>query len=307
MASPVARPELLRANRIAARCGDPACRDSAQQRLVRSIPEVPHDLARAPPAATRFPGDGGRAAPKDARHGPLAAPARRGRGTGVHVDPLLGSGSTAPGQGHERSPVLLVHGYAGTEHIFSPLRAALTDAGFGCLVALRYNAFRTDIQQVADWLVDHAHRFMDANGSATVHLVGHSLGGLVVRHAVARRGLAGLASTVVTIATPHAGAPLARFVPGPAARQMRPGSDFLAALGGDRADHRPRWIDIQGDEDRVVPASSSAFGARSAVVTVRQPATGHGSVARHPEVISYIVSELLGAERQAGKSFSLAA
>ena len=50
--------------------------------------------------------------------------------------------------------VIFVHGYAGTEHIWGPLRSALTEAGFGCLIALRYNAFRADIHQIADWLVD---------------------------------------------------------------------------------------------------------------------------------------------------------
>ena len=215
---------------------------------------------------------------------------------------------TRPGSDHERSPVLFVHGYAGTEHIFAPLRAALTNAGFDCLIALRYNAFRADIHQVADWLVDQAQRSMVANGSTSVHLVGHSLGGLVVRDAAQHRGLAGLARTVVTIATPHAGATLARFVPGPAARQMRPGSTFLAELDAGRADHRTRWIAIHGDADRIVPKSSNPFGRRSpTVLTLRQPATGHGSVARHPDVVDYITGALLRAEQQAGISVSLAA
>ncbi len=216
---------------------------------------------------------------------------------------------TTPAAGHrERSPVIFVHGYAGTEHIWGPLRAALAGAGFECLVALRYNAFRTDIHQVADWLVQQARRSMDACGAGSVHLVGHSLGGLVVRDAVQQRGLAGLARTAVTIATPHAGAALARCVPGPAARQMRPGSTFLAQLDGSRVDHHTRWIAISGDDDRVVPAASSAFDIRATdVSTVRQPAAGHATVARHPAVVSYITRELLRAEQQAGKAFSLAA
>ena len=215
---------------------------------------------------------------------------------------------TRAAESRERSPVLFVHGYAGTEHIWGPLRAALADAGFGCLVALRYNAFRADIHQVADWLVEQAQRSMDAGGTNAVHLVGHSLGGLVVRDAVQHRGLAGLARTAVTIATPHTGAALARYVPGPAARQMRPGSTFLANLADGRVDRRTKWIAINGGADRVVPEASSKLDIPAAdVLTVRQPGAGHASVARHPGVVSYIAEALLRAEQQAGRAFSLAA
>jgi len=215
---------------------------------------------------------------------------------------------TDPGENGGRSPVLFVHGYAGTEHIWGPLRAALTQAGFGCLVAVRYNAFRADIHQVADWLVDQAMRSMQACGANSVHLVGHSLGGLVVRDAVQHRGLAGLVRTAVTIATPHAGAALARYVPGPAARQMRPGSTFLAELAAGPVDHRTSWIAISGDDDRVVPPGSSVPDIPAAdVLSVRQPAAGHATVARHPAVVSFLTGELLRAERQASRVFSLAA
>jgi len=216
--------------------------------------------------------------------------------------------TTQTAERRQRSPVLFVHGYAGTEHIWGPLRAALAQAGFDCLVALRYNAFRTDIHQIADHLVDQALRSMDACGAFSVHLVGHSLGGLVIRDAVQQRGLAGLARTAVTIATPHAGAALARYVPGPAARQMRPGSTFLEELAGSRVDQRTRWIAISGGDDRVVPATSGVLDIRATDVLIkRQPAAGHATVARHPAVVSYITRELLRAERQAPKTFSLAA
>jgi len=211
---------------------------------------------------------------------------------------------TRPVERRERSPVLFVHGYAGTEHIWGPLRAALSEAGFDCLIALHYNAFRADIHQVADWLVDQAQRAMAVSGTSSVHLVGHSLGGLVVRDAVQQRGLAGQALTAVTIATPHAGAALARLVPGPAARQMRPGSTFLAELASSGVDRHTRWIAINGLHDRVVPEASSAFPG---VQTLRQPATGHASVARHPDVVSYITNELLRTEQHAEQCFSLVA
>ena len=206
------------------------------------------------------------------------------------------------------APVLFVHGYAGTDHIWSPLRSALTDAGFGCLIALRYNAFRADIGQIADWLVQQAHRSMEVTGVPGVHLIGHSMGGLVVREAVQHRGLAGLAVTAVTIATPHTGTRLARFVPGPSARQMRPGSAFLDKLNNARTDDRTRWIAVHGGADRVVRAGSGTFGAAaSEMIAMRESSAGHGSIARHPEVVARIVAELLTSETPVAPAFSLVA
>jgi len=206
----------------------------------------------------------------------------------------------------ELAPVLLVHGYGGSDRMWKPLRAELERAGFDCVIALQYNASRYGIPQIAEWLVDRAEQSMRATGIDRVHLVGHSLGGLVVREAVQRGGLAGLASTAVTIATPHLGAGLARFVPGPAARQMCPGSSYLAELDRQDPDRRTRWVAIAGVSDRVVRTSSAGFAA-AGLVTLRQRNAGHGSVARHPEVTAFIAGELLRAEAPVYQAFSLAA
>jgi pimeloyl-ACP methyl ester carboxylesterase len=204
--------------------------------------------------------------------------------------------------------VLLVHGYAGTEHMWHPLLAALAGAGFDQVVALRYNTFRADIHRVADWLVEQADRTMTACGAAGVHLIGHSMGGLVVRDAVQSRGLGDRARTAVTLATPHHGSPFARFVPGPCARQMHPGSDFLRSLASRRRGST-RWIDIEGTADRVVATGPSPTDAD--LVQVRHRA-GHRSITRHPDVVARIVDELTvtddrTADRGRAGQFSLAA
>ena len=43
-----------------------------------------------------------------------------------------------------RYPVLLVHGYAATECVWTPLRRALGQAGFGHVVSFHYNSFAAD-------------------------------------------------------------------------------------------------------------------------------------------------------------------
>lgn len=213
-----------------------------------------------------------------------------------------------PATGPGRAPVLLVHGYAGTEHMWHPLRAALVDAGFEHVIALRYNTFRADIHRVADWLVDQAHRTMGACGADGVHLIGHSLGGLVIRDAVQSRGLGDRARTAVTLATPHHGSPLARFVPGPCARQMHPGSTFLRALASRYHPGSTRWVDIEGTTDRVIATGPVPTAAD--LVRFRHLA-GHRSITRHPDVVARIVHELADVDDRASgrgaNQFTLAA
>jgi len=198
------------------------------------------------------------------------------------------------------APVLFVHGYCGTERVWAPLRAALTAAGFNCLISLCYNAVTSDVREIADRLVDESRRALQATGAGKVHLIGHSLGGLVVREAVQRRGLAGSTGTAVTIATPHGGTWVARFGLGPSARQMRPGSDFLNELGRAALSAGPRWVMLHGGSDRVVPANSAIPESDdSRVITLRPADAGHRSITRHADVVRSIVTELLHADRRA--------
>ena len=80
-----------------------------------------------------------------------------------------------------RFPVLLVHGYAATESVWTPLRRALAEAGFGHIVSLTYNSFAADPEAVSAELTDQALRALAATDAPRIHLVGHSLGGLIVR------------------------------------------------------------------------------------------------------------------------------
>src|SRR5580704_14268385 len=84
-----------------------------------------------------------------------------------------------------RYPVLLVHGYAATESVWTPLRRALAEAGFGHIVSFNYNSFATDPVAVSAELTHQALRALAAAGASRVHLVGHSLGGIIVRCALA--------------------------------------------------------------------------------------------------------------------------
>jgi len=205
-----------------------------------------------------------------------------------------------------RYPVLLVHGYASTELVWTPLRRALVEAGFGHIVSLNYNSFATDPVAVSAELTDEALRALAAAAAPRVHLIGHSLGGLIVRHALAASAvLSSRTASAVTIASPHRGVSLARIAPGRCARIMHPGPrPALPEVEAPRparpeveAPPPARWLAYYSDGDRVVPASSARlddprYGAANLLI----PGCGHLTICRDARLIRSLVPELIRTE-----------
>lgn len=195
-----------------------------------------------------------------------------------------------------RYPVLLVHGYAATEGVWTPLRRGLVEAGFGHIVSLTYNSFAADPVAVSAELTYQALRALAAAGAPRVHLVGHSLGGLIVRYALAASAvLSAQTGSAVTIASPHRGVSLARIAPGRCARIMHRGP--RSALPEVDASRPVRWLAYYSDGDRVVPPASARlddprYGAANLLI----PGCGHLTICRDVRLIRSLVPELIRTE-----------
>jgi pimeloyl-ACP methyl ester carboxylesterase len=134
---------------------------------------------------------------------------RRPGGGGIH-------GTHHVAERNVRYPVLLIHGYAGSESMWMPLRRALAEAGFGHIVSLSYNSFAADPGALSAELTRQALRAIAAAGAPRVHLIGHSLGGLIIRRALG-------ASAALS-------SPVPRRRPAPAASWLPPDGTATAAL-----------------------------------------------------------------------------
>ena len=195
-----------------------------------------------------------------------------------------------------RYPVLLVHGYAATDGVWAPLRSALGQAGFGHIVSLNYNSFATDPAVVSAELTHQALRTLATAGAPRIHLVGHSLGGLIVRRALtASAALSSQTASAVTIASPHHGALLARIAPGRCARIMHRGP--RPVLPGFDAPGPVRWLAYYSDADRVVPPASARLDdPRYGAANVLIPGCGHLTICRDARLIRSLVPELIRTE-----------
>lgn len=136
--------------------------------------------------------------------------------------------------GADRSPLLLIHGYGCSRAAWWWLRRRLEAAGW-CVVTINLEPLYTSIDNYVEPLARRIDEVLAQSGATQLILVGHSMGGLVARAYLRRHGAARV-KLLVTLGTPHGGSELARFGIGENARQMRPGSAWLAALGAPPVD-----------------------------------------------------------------------
>lgn len=195
-----------------------------------------------------------------------------------------------------RIPVLLVHGLVDNRSVFSVMSRSLRRRGFAHVCTWNYSPLLTDVAGGAADLGAHIERICEQTGHDQVHVVGHSLGGLISRFHVQRQGGDRRVASLVTLGTPHAGSRWANIVPTPLIRQLRPGSPVMRELAEPAPDCRTPITAVYSDLDQmVVPTGSGRcdhpdLAARNVLVH----GVGHLSLPRHRGVVEEVAATLAG-------------
>jgi pimeloyl-ACP methyl ester carboxylesterase len=160
------------------------------------------------------------------------------------------------------TPVLLVHGMVDNRSIFTLLRRSLRRCGFGQVRTVNYSVFTSDIRAAAADLGRTIEQLCAETGYERVHVVAHSLGGVVARYHVQRQGGDARVHTLVTLGAPHGGTVLAqvvaRLLPLRLCRQLRPESDVIAELAEPAPGCRTRFLAVWSDLDQLMYPKTSA-------------------------------------------------
>ena len=185
--------------------------------------------------------------------------------------------------------LVLLHGFFATAGVFDPLERRLERGGSVPLASFTYGPTRT-FPSLIDEL---AACLAGLPRSSRIHLIGHSLGGVLARWYVQELGDSRVVSTV-SLASPFHGTTLANGLPGPLTREMRQASPRLRVLldlARIDAAAVPHTSFVAGADSVVLPVDSAAF-PRGAVHSVE--GVGHNGILFHHETLDHVASLVRG-------------
>lgn len=194
-----------------------------------------------------------------------------------------------------RIPVVLVHGLVDNSSVFTVMRRSLRRRGFSTVCSWNYSPLVRDVAHAATDLGRHLERVCRETGYDQVHVVGHSLGGLVARFHLQCQGGDRVAS-LITLGSPHGGSVWAHALPTPLVRQLRPGSDLLRRLAAPAPGVRTPVTAVWSDLDQMIVPSASGrcdhpdLQARNVLVR----GIGHMSLPIHRTVVDEVAATLAG-------------
>ena len=160
---------------------------------------------------------------------------------------------------HGERPIILCHGYMHNRSAFLLMGHRLKQAGRNNVVAINFGPFSEEVPHFAERLSEAVNLATVHSGCDKVDLVGHSMGGLVVRYYIEKLGGAASVNAAVTIGAPHRGTKTAALGIFKSSKQFRPDSSLITGFerpvaGSVAAD----MTAIRSDFDSIVLPSEAA-------------------------------------------------
>jgi hypothetical protein len=198
------------------------------------------------------------------------------------------------------TPILLAHGIVDNHTIFALMRRHLVRRGFGSIHTFSYSPLTLDVRRTAERMGREIEAICEESGSDQIHVIGHSLGGLIARYYVQRLGGHERVHTCVTLGTPHQGTMAAKLLPWPLVKQVRPDSDLMAELAEPAPDCRTRFVAFYSDVDQlIVPQRRARIRHPDLLASnERIHGVGHLSLPVHGDVVHRITTVLAHLDEQ---------
>jgi pimeloyl-ACP methyl ester carboxylesterase len=187
---------------------------------------------------------------------------------------------------HQDDVVVLVHGFFASAGVWRPMKASLT-ARTGAKVASFTHAPGVGIDRIARSLSKLVER---VPAGCRVHLVGHSLGGLVARWYVQELGGHARVTQTISLGAPFGGTARAHPFPVLVGRELGRSSPLLARLRARAHEHDVPHTSVVGEIDSVVVPAESAVFPRGDVVVL--PHCGHNTLLFHADSIAHVTERV---------------
>jgi hypothetical protein len=190
------------------------------------------------------------------------------------------------------TPVLLIPGYFSNRGIWLFFTKLLRGLGAGHIHTIDPKPMWGDIRDHAKQVADAVDAILSTTGASQVHLVGHSMGGLIARYYIEHLGGAGKVGACVMLGTPNHGTFMSRIGVGVCAKQMQPGSEFLEELNKfESIEKRVKYVSIRSTFDNMlVPSSNAILGGTTKNIALDH--MGHLTMLYSPKVARLVWENL---------------
>ena len=197
--------------------------------------------------------------------------------SGHGLNPAPGSHSADPGQ---RS-IVCIHGLYHNRRAWVFYRRWLGLAGSTQLYTWSYPSFGRDFQALSRDLTRDLRRLARYYPKARMVLIGHSLGGLLIKSALNHPDLADRIELVITLATPHQGSVLAGLALGRLGRSLKYGQKLVSDPAQPASRPGPVKVNIHAPLDNMVAPASALQPVEPGWHEVLTPPLGHVSILFH--------------------------
>ena len=183
--------------------------------------------------------------------------------------------------------VVLVHGFFASAGVFRPMRARLEKEA-DAVVASFSHPPGFGVKRIAQQLADLVDRIPHGT---RIHLVGHSLGGVVARWYVQEMGGHDRVAQTISLASPFSGTRIARPFRVLVGNDLHEESELLERIRARAHEHDVPHTSFIAAQDRVVtPTLSAKFDQGDAIVL---DGRGHNTLLFDTEVIDQVVKRVV--------------
>ena len=149
------------------------------------------------------------------------------------------------------TPVLLLHGLFCNQACWFWFKRQLKQQGFKNIVTMNLSSWHSE-EVLTELLAKRVDELRHQLGVNKVHLVGHSMGGIIARNYVQLRGGNDKVEHLVCLGSPHSGSKLATFSIAPLGKLLIPNSEFLQRLNAAPIPESVQMTNVYTNKDNMV-------------------------------------------------------
>jgi len=190
---------------------------------------------------------------------------------------------------NDQTPIILLHGLFQNQGCLLPLKRQLRNAGFLNIHTIPLPSWH-NVEYLTERVAKKVDELRHATGLSRIHLIGHSMGGILARNFIQVRGGEKKVASCVLIGVPNSGSRLAPFALSPLGRLLIPGSAFLRRLAEAPLPPQIPVFSIYSRHDNFVQPAANAY--LSGAANVELAALGHTTLLYSSEVHHQVISFL---------------